>query len=224
MIDRAQFKLWTRRLLLAGALGGALATGLIFYARYAVQHAAAERITSNVDAVESSEVALVLGTSPKLTNGRDNLYFEHRMDAAAALYHAGKVERLLVSGSNPHHLYDESTAMKLALIKRGVPADNIARDYAGFRTLDSVVRAKEIFGCDEVIIVSQPFHIERAIYIAEHHGLEATGFAAQDVSYAVGFKTQVREQLARVKAVLDIHVLNTEPKFLGKEIYLATAD
>ncbi|WP_269540104.1 SanA/YdcF family protein [Cerasicoccus fimbriatus] len=224
MIDRARIKLWTRRLLLAGVLGGALATGLIFYARYVVQGAAAERIASNVDAVQPSEVALVLGTSPELSDGRPNLYFEHRMDAAAELYHAGKVERLLVSGSNPNHFYDESTAMKLALIKRGVPKDNIARDYAGFRTLDSVVRAKEIFGCDEVIIVSQPFHIERAIYIAEHHGLEATGFAAQDVSYAVGFKTQVREQLARVKAVLDIHVLNTEPKFLGKEIYLATAD
>lgn len=224
MIDRAQIKLWTRRLLLAGVLGGALATGLIFYARYAVQGAAAERIASNVDAVQPSEVALVLGTSPELSDGRPNLYFEHRMDAAAELYHAGKVERLLVSGANPNHDYDESTAMKFALIKRGVPADNIARDYAGFRTLDSVVRAKEIFGCDEVIIVSQPFHIERALYLADHHGLQATGFAARDVPYTTGLKTQIREQLARVKAVMDVHLLNTEPKFLGKEIYLATAD
>ncbi|WP_309396881.1 SanA/YdcF family protein [Cerasicoccus maritimus] len=224
MIDRTALKRYAKRMFIVGGLGAIAALSLIFYARHAVNQAAGGRVQTEVAQAAVSEVGLVLGANPELSDGRPNLYFEYRMDAAAALYHAGKIERLLVSGANPTPLYDESTAMKLALIKRGVPADSIARDYAGLRTLDSVVRAKEIFGCNEVMIISQAFHVERALYLAQEHDLNATGFAARDVNFAFGMKTKVREELARVKAVLDCKVLGTEPKYLGKEIYLATAD
>ncbi|WP_309386730.1 SanA/YdcF family protein [Cerasicoccus frondis] len=224
MIERAKLIRWARRGLIIGAFGVAVALGLIAYSRSAIKQAAEGRVASDLDAVPTSQVGLVLGTSPELSNGRPNLFFEHRMDAAAELYHAGKVEYLLVSGANPTPTYDESTAMKLALIKRGVPGERIVRDYAGFRTLDSVVRAQAIFSCKSVVIVSQQFHIERALYIAQENGFSATGYAARDVSFTTGLKTHLREELARVKAVLDLHVLNTEPKYLGKKIYLATAD
>lgn len=221
---RAKFNRIAKRLLIAGAFGVLLAAAMIFYARYAVEDAAEGRIAHETSEVDPAPVGLVLGTSPELLNGNANLYFEYRMDAAAELYRQGKVERLLVSGANPTHEYDESTAMKLALIQRGVPAEFISRDYAGFRTLDSIVRAKEVFGCKEVIIISQEFHVQRALYLAEQNDLEATGYAARDVNFTTGLKTQIREQLARVKAVLDCQVLGTEPKYLGREIYLVTAD
>lgn len=222
--DRARFYRIARRLLIAGAACALLAGGLIAYANHAVSSAAKGRVKGSFEGVAPSRVGLVLGTSPDLSDGSANLYFEYRMDAAAKLYHKGSVERFLVSGANPSHDYDESTAMKLALIRRGVPAELIARDYAGFRTLDSIVRAKEVFGCDEVLIISQAFHVERALYLADQHGLEATGFAAKDVNFTTGLKTQLREHLARVKAVLDCQILNTQPKYLGREIYLVTAD
>ncbi|GHC07240.1 SanA/YdcF family protein [Cerasicoccus arenae] len=224
MITRAIFNRIARRCLIAGGVGVMVAGGLIWKARATVAAAAEGRVATDIADVASAPVGLVLGTSPTLSNGRANLYFEYRMDAAAALFRAGKVERLLVSGANPTNHYDESTAMKLALIKRGVPSDYIARDYAGFRTLDSVVRAKEIFGCNDVLIISQGFHVERALYLAQENGMDATGFAARDVPFNTGIKTNLREELARVKAVLDVQVLDTRPKYLGREIYLLTAN
>jgi len=221
---RTHLKRLALGLLALCAVGALSVLAVILYARFEVLGAADGRIAQSPDELERAPVALVLGTSPKTPDGQPNLFFEHRMDAAYELYQAGKVERFLVSGANPNHNYDESSAMKLALIQRGVPAEMIARDFAAFRTLDSVVRAQEIFGCDEVLIVSQEFHVQRALYLADEHGLKANGYAARDVSFTTGFRTMVREELARVKAVLDVKVLDTEPKFLGPEIKLATAD
>src|SRR5262249_5023793 len=129
-----------------------------------------------------------------------------------------KVDFLIVSGDNHVQGYDEPTDMKEALIERGVPSSRIYLDYAGFRTLDSVTRAKGIFLQDKITIVSQHFHNERAIFLASHDGIDAIGFDASDVAFAYALKTLLREQLARVKAALDVYVLHTKPHFLGRKI------
>lgn len=182
-----------------------------------VKNSAHDLCYDDVSQVPSMEVALVLGCSPKIA-GRSNLFYTHRIEAAAALYHAGKVKAFIVSGDNRTHQYDEPTAMKESLIAAGVPEQDIYCDYAGFRTLDSVVRAGAIFDQKKFIVVSQRFHNERAVFIARHHGLEAVGFNAHDVSGSVGMKTHLREYLARLNAALDVTVLQTKPKFYGPKV------
>lgn len=174
---------------------------------------------TDVAKIEKNKVGLLLGTSKWLMNGRDNLYYTYRINAAVDLYKSGKIEFLLISGDNSTSKYNEPTMMKEDLIKRGIPKEKIYLDYAGFRTLDSVVRAKEIFGQDHLTIISQPFHNERAIFIAENKGIEAIGFNAKDVSRRYGVKVQVREKLARVKMLLDL-LFGVQPKFLGEKIVI----
>ena len=154
-----------------------------------------------------------------LRNGQRNLYFQYRIDATVALYQQGKIEFVLVSGDNSRSSYDEPTDFKNELIRRGIPAKKIYLDYAGFRTLDSVVRAKKIFGLQRLTIISQPFHNQRAIFIAEHEGMQAIGFNAKDISGRYGIRVKLREYLARVKLMLDI-VLGVDPKFLGDPIVI----
>jgi SanA protein len=172
---------------------------------------------SELQALPPMKAGLVLGCSPTV-QGRNNAFFSTRMDAAVKLYQAGKVKALIVSGDNSTHQYDEPTAMKDSLIARGVPASAIFPDYAGFRTLDSVVRAREVFGQTEFIIVSQAFHNERAVFLARSHGINAHAFNAQGVAIRNAPLTYIREVAARVAAVLDAKVLNTRPKFLGKPV------
>ena len=169
------------------------------------------------------KVALVLGCSPTLRNGSKNYFFIFRMDAAAKLLLQGKVDYLLVSGDNRRRDYDEPTAMKEALIARGVPPDRIVCDYAGLTTLDSVVRAKAIFGQPEITIVSQRFHTERAIYLARAYGVEAIGYNANDVPLAAAPRTYTRELFSRVRAVLDANVLRRQPRHLGEPVTIAAA-
>jgi SanA protein len=158
---------------------------------------------------------VLLGTSEKQGNGNSNPFFEKRIVAAAALYKAGKIRHILVSGDNRRKNYDEPTDMQHALLAAGVPQTAITLDYAGFRTLDSVVRAKSIFGLSQFTIISQRFHDQRALLICRHYEIDAIGFCAEDIALRYGLKTQIREAFARVKAVLDLYVLNTRPKFLG---------
>ena len=108
--------------------------------------------------------------------------------------------------------------MKQALIAAGVPESKITCDYAGFRTLDSIARAKKVFGQKQVLIISQRFHNERALYLAKCYGLDATAYNAEDVELEHALKTYFREAFARVKAVMDMHVLHTQPKFLGPPV------
>jgi SanA protein len=147
-----------------------------------------------------------------------NPHFVHRIDAAVELYRAGKVKHLLVSGDNHKHGYDEPTDMKKALLERGVPESAITLDYAGFRTLDSVVRAKKVFGQDCLVIVSEPFHNARALFLCRHYGIDAVAFNAEPVSTRISRWAHLREYLARVKAVLDLYVFRSRPKFLGEKV------
>jgi SanA protein len=115
--------------------------------------------------------------------------------------------------------YNETEDMKLALIEKGVPENHIFEDFAGFRTLDSVVRAKEIFGQEQFIIISQEFHNERAVYLAQKNGLKAFGYNAQDVNSKFGLTTNIREKLARVKVFIDL-LFGVKPKFGGEKIVI----
>lgn len=163
------------------------------------------------------QVALLLGTAPRLVNGRTNLYFAYRIQAAAELYHAGKIRHIIASGSRKGAHYNEPDEMIAALVQLGVPAEKITADYAGVRTLDSVLRARDVFEQYSYIVVSQKFHNERAVYLARHHGMQAVGFNAQDVGVFAGWKTQIREYLARVKMFGDL-LLKRQAKYAGEKI------
>ena len=186
--------------------------------------ASAGRTYSDPAAIPENRVGLVLGCVPQIPGRGDNLFFVRRMDAAAELFRAGKVQYLLVSGDNHVKTYDEPAAMRAALIERGVPEDRIVCDYAGLRTLDSVVRARAVFGQNKLTIISQPFHNQRAIFIASRRGIDAVGFNAADVHGAASWKTALREHLARIKAVLDVTLLNRQPRHLGEPIEISKID
>ena len=166
-----------------------------------------------------ARVGLVFGTSARI-NGLENLYFRYRIDATAKLWKAGKLKTVIVSGDNSSKYYNEPGKMKQALIERGIPAERIVCDFAGLRTLDSVVRAKEIFGLNSIVFISQRFQNERAIYLAKANGIDAYGFNARDVVSHAGIKTKVREIGARVLMWMDVHLLGTRPHFLGNKIQL----
>lgn len=171
-------------------------------------------VYNSVDSIPKNKVGLLLGTGKYAASGNVNLFYLYRIDATVALYNAGKIEYVLVSGDNGRKDYDEPSDFKKDLIERGIPENKIFLDYAGFRTLDSVVRAKEIFGQTSITFISQEFHNQRAIYIANHFDIKAIGFNAKDV-----YKRHFREYLARSKASLDL-VFNVQPKFLGEKIII----
>ncbi len=162
-------------------------------------------------------VALVLGTSKKTTSGQPNDFFEKRMDTAAELYRMGKIDHFILSGDNRSVFYNEPVEMRKALASRGVPPAAITLDYAGLRTLDSVIRSKEIFGQDKIIIITQPFHSYRALFISHYYDIDAVAMATEGPAYETSVKVRVREYLARTKAVLDLYVFKTPPRYLGKK-------
>ncbi|HKJ06017.1 MAG TPA: ElyC/SanA/YdcF family protein [Flavobacteriaceae bacterium] len=189
----------------------------IFSANYYIEKKTEAYVYDNLQEVPPTRVGIILGTSKYLIQGGVNAYYKNRIDAAVHLFRQNKIDFILISGDNSTTDYNEPQTFKNDLIKLGIPENKIFLDYAGFRTLDSVIRANEIFGLDECIIISQKFHNQRAIFLARHHGLHAYGFNAKDVNQRSGFKTNMREKLARVKVFIDI-ILAKQPKFLGKEI------
>ena len=157
-----------------------LVAAFTLYANIKVEQAAKKRIYTEIDSIPYNKVALLLGTNPLNRRGRPNSYFTNRINTAAELYHAGKVDFIIASGDNHIKEYDEPTAMRDSLMAHGVPESRIILDFAGFRTLDSVVRAKEVFGCDSLTIISQEGHNARALYLAES---DAPGRSVQPGGY-----------------------------------------
>ena len=195
-----------------------LAIGFTVVANVLVNNYSSGRCYDNAEAIPYNRVGLLLGTSPKTKQGTVNLYFKYRMEAAAELYHSGKIDKILISGDNRHKNYNEPAAMRNALLELGVPDSAIVLDYAGFRTYDSMVRAKKVFGQDSVTIISQQWHNERALYIAHRVGIDAIGYNARNVALRkTAVKIGIREWLARTKMVLDL-MLQREPHFLGDPI------
>lgn len=190
----------------------------VFLSHSLVRGAAEGQIFTDVSDVPVSSAALVLGTSRYSRSGTPNRFFIARMDAAAELIDAGRADVLVVSGDNSSSSYNEPAAMMAALRDRGVFADRLIPDYAGLRTLDSVLRMHRVFQQDRFVIVSQRFHVERAIFIAEAHGIKAYGYAADDASGMAQLSVQMREYAARVQAVLDVYLFDTEPQFSGPSV------
>lgn len=189
----------------------------VLYCNLRIRTVGRARTYNVVQNVPHRHAALLLGTTPKTQRGTTNKYFTYRIDACAALYKAGKVDRIIVSGDNHRRNYNEPEAMRQALLAKGIPDSVIFLDYAGFRTLDSVVRAREIFGQSSYTIVSQRFHNERAIFIAKKKGIDAIGFNARDAGRRYGIKTRIREVFARCKVFLDL-LVGKQPHFLGESI------
>ncbi|MBT8320226.1 MAG: YdcF family protein [Eudoraea sp.] len=190
---------------------------VILMANIIIDQATKSKTYDTIADIPDNKVGLVLGTARRLVEGGLNPYYTHRIQATVALYQAGKIEYVLVSGDNGSIYYNEPTTIKKDLVDKGIPEDRIFLDYAGFRTLDSMVRAKVIFGLDSVTVISQEFHNKRAIYLARKKGLTAIGFNAEDVSGNPGLKVHLREYLARVKVFVDL-ILNTQPRYYGKRI------
>ena len=176
--------------------------GTAFICFSIVKNNAEDRLYSDVTKIPHNKVGLLMGTAPKTPWGVRNNYFDYRIDASSDLFKD----------------YDEPSCMRDSLIVRGIPRDKIILDYAGFRTLDSVVRAKEIFGQDSITIISQQFHNERALYLAKRYEIEAVAYNAKDVEYwKKKLKIHGREYLARVKMFIDLYT-GKKPKFLGERI------
>ncbi|MER6029752.1 ElyC/SanA/YdcF family protein [Streptomyces sp. NPDC001851] len=171
----------------------------------------ADRLRTTADAPRA-QVAVVFGAG--LWNGEPSPYLAHRLDAAAKLYRAGRVEVVLVTGDNSRKDYDEPDAMRAYLTRHGVPERRIVSDYAGFDTWDSCVRAKKIFGVDRAVLISQGFHIRRAVALCEAAGVDSYGVGVADKHDVTWYYGGTREVFAAGKAVLDA-VFRPDPTFLG---------
>lgn len=209
--------LTTRRLLYLLLTALVLATVSLIWCDRAVQAAAAGRLYTDTGRVPYRHTGLLLGTAKYINGTHLNPYYYYRIEAAAALLKSGKIRSLIISGDNSRKDYDEPSDMRADLIERGADSTHIYLDYAGFRTFDSMRRAREIFGQDSVTVISQLWHDERALYIAQREGIDAIGYCARDISARAGIRTRLRERFARVKVFVD-YLVGKEPKFLGKKV------
>ncbi len=193
----------------------------IAFCQLAIVVSAAGKHYDSLSDLPANRVGLVLGTSKFVAKGRHNAYYTQRIAAATKLYKTGKVEYLLVSGDNRTNHYNEPLTMKRDLIAAGVPKEKITCDFAGLRTLDSIQRAKEVFGQSKLTIISQRFHNERALFLASTNGIDAVAYDAGTGNPPQG-RAALREFGARVQAVLDAWVLRTRPKFLGEPVEIGS--
>jgi SanA protein len=208
---------WWRRLWRLSFLAVIGAVVGLAMANWWVIRSTSSGIYSNYETIPSNPVGLVLGTSSRRADGSPNPFFHNRMEAAAQLYRLGKIGHIIVSGDNRSRFYNEPMEMQRALVKLGVPEAAITLDYAGLRTLDSVVRSKEIFGQDHITIITQPFHSYRALFISRYYNIEAVALVANEPGDDPAVSVYVREYFARAKAVLDLYVLKTSPRHLGEK-------
>jgi SanA protein len=203
-----------RRAILAGAV---LAIVVVAIPNLVVWRGGREPVTADAAKVPHAQAALVLGAQV-LPSGRPSDMLVDRVKAAEDVYRAGRVDKLLLSGDHSRVNYDEVGTMRKMMLADGIPAADIFTDHAGFDTWDSAQRAKRVFDVDSAVVVTQGFHMARALYEARHAGLDATGFIADRRNYGrVMPRLKARETLARVKAFGDV-VTGASPKFLGAEI------
>ena len=194
-----------------------LLAGSVAAVNYVVNTATEKQLYSDINAIPKNKVGLLLGTAKYQDKARHliNPYYQNRIDAAVALYMAGKIDFIIVSGDNSSAFYNEPALMKEDLIAKGVPEKRIYMDNAGFRTLDSILRCRDIFGEDHITIISQSFHNQRALYIANHKNVTAVAFNAANGDSI--WDEISREKMARVKMVLDL-IFNTQAKYYGERI------
>ncbi len=199
-----------------GLYGSILIFISVLFSNLIIINSTQKQLYDDINLIPKKNITLVLGCKKEGINGI-NPYFKNRMDAAIELYQADKTDRILVSGDNHSTNYDETTDMANYLIENGIPDSVIIKDYAGFRTFDSVVRAKKVFNCQELIIVSQKYHNQRAVFIANQFNINAVAYNCKGNPSTFNLN-QIREYLAKFKVILDLFVLNTQPKFLGSSL------
>jgi len=170
-----------------------------------------------IDELPPCQVAIVLGAGLR-PGGEPSATLTDRLEAGIELYRAGTVKKLLLSGDHAQHTYDEVNAMRRYALDAGIPRQDVFLDHAGFRTYDTMYRARDVFLVERCIVVTQRFHLARSVYIARQLGLDAWGCAADRRRYAFARRNAVREVLARVRAFLDLHVRKARPRYLGPEI------
>lgn len=176
-------------------------------------------IYDNWSLIPENRVGIVLGTSPYARGGGRSADFHGRIEAAVGLYRAGKIRHIIVSGANPDQTYNEPRRMWQELVKAGIPPDAITMDFAGFRTFDSMARAQRVFGLTRFTVITQKYHSYRAVFLARKMGVPAVAFIAPGTQN----RHPVREVVARLKAVFDLYLLRTEPRFLGQPETLPAA-
>ncbi|MGW0502792.1 SanA/YdcF family protein [Micromonospora sp. NPDC003241] len=207
---------WLRRAVLAGTAGVVLVTGGAWASTSWIRSGADGR-TYTAEAVPEAPVALVLGTRVQ-PDGTPSPFLSARLEIARELYAAGKVRAILVSGDNMHHEYNEPEAMQRWLVDRGVPADKVVLDYAGFDTYDSCARAKRVFGVDRATVVTQSFHLARAVTVCRHLGVDANGVGDEtmrELNNRTWRISSTREYGAGLKAAVDV-LSGRDPVHLGE--------
>ncbi len=176
------------------------------------------RIYEEISEIPSHRVGIILGASV-FSNGEPSLTLAHRLRAGLELYREKKVKQLIVSGDHGEASYDEPNVMRRWLMDHGIPSEAIFVDHAGFRTLDSMARARLVFGVDGAVICTQAFHLPRAIFLARHWKIDAVGLSAE--AYAPHRRINfLRETLAKTRAVIDVYLLGTQPRYGGPPIPL----
>lgn len=170
-------------------------------------------IFDEVQSLPHRQVGVVLGTAKYYRTGVINQYYLYRIQGAINAYNSGKVKYLLLSGDNALQSYNEPMTMRRDLMAAGIPSSDIVLDYAGFRTLDSIVRTRKVFDTNDFLIITQRFHCERALFIALHMGIQAQCFAVPSPKDIL--TVRVREIFARLGALNDLYILKRQPRFLG---------
>lgn len=216
---RPRFRAFRVKRLIKGAIVlGFVGVTVVLLCNFWVVYSTRSQVYFDMESLPTNEVGLVLGTSKSVKSGNENLFFRYRMEATARLWKVGKIKHIILSGNNDSEYYNEPSDMKKALLRLGIPEADMTLDYAGYRTFDSVVRCKQVFNQDKITIISQNFHNARALYIGNHQGISAVGFAAQDIPGGYSLRTLIREYLARPLAVLDVYVVHPQPEMENREI------
>ena len=186
---------------------------IILILDYWISTKSKDSIYDDYQTVPYASIGVVLGTSKYIRGGGINAFYKNRINGAIDLYKNNKIDYLLLSGDNALRSYNEPIMMRTDLLKAGIPSSAIVLDYAGFRTLDSIVRANKIFHANNFIIITQQFHCERALFIAQNQGIKAKCFAVPSPNNM--FMVRIREIFARLGMLMDLYILNKSPKFLG---------
>ena len=208
----------TRRVLISIGALLIVAIILVIVCNMIVLNSCNGKLYDDASIIPHNKVAILLGTNPRAKSGNVNWFYKHRIEATVELYKQGKFEQLLISGDNSRKTYSEPDEMKADLVAAGIPDSVIYLDFAGFSTYDSMVRAKKVFGLTKFIIISQEFHNQRAVYIAQHNDIDAIAFNAKNLPFRDWrIKMELREIVARVKAVGEV-IFNKEPHFMGESI------
>ncbi len=207
----------TRIVLWATASAAALVVavaGMVLTTNLVISRAAAGHIARIPQEAPHAQVAIVLGARV-YESGVPSPMLKDRLDTAVALYRLGKVEKLLLSGDHGHKSYDEVNAMLAYVVAQGLPDEDVFTDHAGFSTYDTMYRARDVFKVTTALVVTQRFHLSRAVYTGRELGLDATGVVADLQAYSSERRFAIRDWLAQVKAFFQLHVTHPKPRFLG---------